>query len=99
MGVTRVSALKFRSRADRADRTMTCGFTVNFRFAGGAGCGTAVGPILRAFVLILLRVRRAACRTNWAVASAQSRWICGRTARRAGPGAGAGLAKRQHWPI
>jgi hypothetical protein len=34
---------------------------------------------LRAFVLIFLRVRRAAFRTSWAVASAQRRWIGGRT--------------------
>jgi hypothetical protein len=34
---------------------------------------------LRAFALIFFRVRRAAFKTSWAVASAHRRWVCGST--------------------
>src|SRR4051794_33994190 len=74
----------------RLGRFVTCGFPVGFRLVevgapvfGPAGAGAAVwgrsGRFLRALVLIFLPVRRAALRTSWAVASAQRRWICGRT--------------------
>ncbi|MFE7871429.1 hypothetical protein [Micromonospora humida] len=41
--------------------------------------GLRWGRFSRALALIFRRVWRAALRTSWAVASAQRRWICGRT--------------------
>src|SRR4051812_20714227 len=76
--------------ASRLGRLVTCAFVAGFRLVedgapvfGLAGDGASVvgrsGRFLRALVLIFLRVRRAALRTSWAVASAHRRWIWGRT--------------------